>query len=99
MMNAGMTISPADPEFERIADTLGRFLDDLDERNQRIVYKTEASFREFCAYAVQSIAASLGYTLTDIAEFIKDMGASWSEGWRSGRDRARRASLRYRGGV
>ena len=55
-MNSSMTISPADPEFDRIADTLGQFLDDLDQRNRAIVYKTEASFREFCAFAIQSIA-------------------------------------------
>lgn len=89
-------ISPADPEFERVADALGKFLDDLDESNQAIVHKTEMSFRYFCAYAVQSIAAKLGYALTNIAEFVRDMGASWSEGWQAGRQRAREASLRAR---
>ena len=90
------TLSPADPEFDRIAEKLGDFLDELDDHEQAILRKTEQSFREFCAYTITIIAERLGYTLINIAEFIKDMGSSWSQGWKSGRERAKQASLRNR---
>ncbi len=93
------TLSPGDPEFDAIAARLGQFLDELDVRDREIVEQTEESFRRFCAYAVRTIAARLGYVVQNVSEFVLDMASSFSSGWQAGRQRAREASLRRRQGA
>jgi hypothetical protein len=51
---------------------------------------SEASFKEWVYDAVRIIFAKLGYQLQSFSEFWTDVGISISEGFRDGREQARR---------
>jgi hypothetical protein len=82
-------IHPGSDEFDVIAEQLKAFLDNMDTADLRRIEREEASFRQFCVFAVSMIAAKLGFVVTNIAEFAKDMAWAAKTGWQEGIARAR----------
>lgn len=81
-----MEISATDPEVrEMINDILEH---DLAKKKREEL--SENSFKEWVYNTIQSIFANLGYTLQSFEEFWKDVGISIQEGWKDGREYARR---------
>jgi hypothetical protein len=88
----GKTITTTDPEFADILAELTSQSDAVRKRQQL----GEESFRVWLYKEIGEIAQRLGYIVQDFAEFIKDMGFGFREGYSNGREEARRNSLRAR---
>ncbi len=87
-------IHPGSEEFDVVAEQLNKFLDSMDASTLRRIELEEASFRQFCVFVVSTIAARLGFVVTNIAEFAKDMAWAARSGWQEGIARARGRKFR-----
>ncbi|MGV9822962.1 hypothetical protein [Nocardia xishanensis] len=87
-------IGPEDAEWEEVAARLYDFMGQMDSSHARRLQADEVSFRKFCAYAVEQIAARLGYALASLDEFVRDMSWAAKKGFASGMERARAKSVR-----
>lgn len=88
-----------DPEFDDILDTVLYELalnKNAVEERRRI---SEESFRELIYQWVVDIARKLGLVIQNIPEFSKDLAHGFKKGFASGREEARRRSIRAKEGM
>lgn len=78
------------PEFQ----TLYKEISMLSETKRQREKLSDESFRTWICNSIKILAAQLGYHIQNLYEFTMDLGYSFKEGFKAGREKAREKSIR-----